>query len=137
MLTTFGNLLNPARKERIFNELISNIASVPADQAATHGAEKLILLNSILPKPDEVPIAIQPRRHIILVKHILDWFSEDNEEANIGPGLIVEVSKTLKGILPQICTLYGGHWRQVLDFIKDCWMVSFCNSIRSDDMLML
>lgn len=71
----------------------------------------------------------------MLVKHILDWFSEDNDDADIGPGLIIEVSKTLNGVLPQIDTLYGGHWRQALDFIRDSWMVSFYNTAGSDDML--
>ncbi|TGZ78159.1 hypothetical protein EX30DRAFT_366230 [Ascodesmis nigricans] len=122
ILTSFGNVLKPARKERICNELISDITGIPADQAASVATQKLVFLNSILPNQDETPISILPMRLTRLVKHSLDWFSEDNEDADIGPGLVVEVGKMLCSVLPAIESMYGEHWRQALEFIKDCWM---------------
>jgi hypothetical protein len=59
-----------------------------------------------------------------LIKHLVSWVDENNEDIELSPGIIVEISKVLCHVFPIVKNMYGEHWQNTFDFIKSCW--EFC-----------
>lgn len=125
MLVGFGSMLKSTRKQRVCNELISALSGTPAQDASSQGIQKLVLLNSALPGPDEEPISIPQTRVIYVIKHMLEWFDEDDEEIAITPALISEAFKALGKLLPLVEEMYGEHWTVTIELLRDAWTGCF------------
>jgi preprotein translocase subunit Sec61beta len=88
------------------------------------GVRKLLYLNATLPKPDEGTFSIPTPRVMMLIKHMLSWFDEENTEIELNPALIAESAKTFTGVVSLIQDMYGEHWQLLFDFVINCWSVS-------------
>jgi hypothetical protein len=121
MLTASIGVLTQSKKERVWNGIINTVLGVSFANAANTGLRLLVLLNAALPDADEGTASIPQPRAMFLVKHLLSWVDEDNEDIEFSPGLIVEIAKALESVLPVVKGMYGEHWQGVLNFIRDCW----------------
>lgn len=125
MLVGFGSMLKSTRKQRVCNELTGALSGTPAQDASSQGIQKLVLLNSALPGPDEAPISIPQTRVIYVIKHMLEWFDEDDEDIAITPALITEAFKALGKLLPLVEDMYGEHWTATIELLRDAWTGCF------------
>jgi hypothetical protein len=87
------------------------------------GLQLLVLLNVAFPDADEGAPSIPQPRAMNLVRHLLSWVDEENEEIDLNEGIIVEISKVLCHVLPIVGSMYGEHWQNTIDFIKSCWEI--------------
>lgn len=123
MLAGSADILTHSKKERMWTGLIGSLLSVSSAKAATEGLQQLTLLNAALPSADERAGSIPQPRAMNLTRHLLSWLDEENEEVELSPGLVVEISKVLYNILPIVGDMYGSHWQSIFDFVKSCWEV--------------
>jgi hypothetical protein len=87
------------------------------------GLQLLVLLNAAFPDADEGAPSIPQPRAMNLIRHLLSWVDENNEEIELSPGIIVEISKALSHVFPIVGSMYGEHWQNTIDFIKSCWEI--------------
>lgn len=123
MLAGSASILTHSKKERIWTGLIGSLLGVSSANAGTKGLQQLVLLNAALPSADEGAAPLPQPRAMNLIRHLLSWVDEENEEIELSPGLIVEISKALCSILKIVKGMYGGHWQSAFDFMKGCWEV--------------
>ncbi|KAF8537591.1 hypothetical protein BDD12DRAFT_744486 [Trichophaea hybrida] len=121
MLAGSADILTHSKKERLWSGLIGSLLGVSSAKTATEGLQQLILLNAALPSADERASSIPHPRAMNLIRHLLSWLDEENEEIELSPGLVTEISKVLCNILPIGGGIYGSHWQSIFDFVKSCW----------------
>jgi len=125
MLVGSSMVLTAARKEHVFMGIIGSLLGVSSASAATGGLQLLVMLDAVLPSTDEGTPNIPQPRAMNLIKHLLSWLDEDNDEIELTPGLICEIAKALCRVLPIVKSMYGEHWQSILEFVGSCWEVCF------------
>lgn len=124
ILTGLAESLNYDKDvSRLWNELASDLAGVPASKARDEGLKKLILLNAVLPKLGEDTACLTPQRSIFLIKNLLAWFEDEEFASDPNLAVITEASKALAKVLSAVKDLYGQHWQSLCDFITNCWQM--------------
>ncbi|KAH8148763.1 uncharacterized protein LAJ45_07106 [Morchella importuna] len=119
ILTGLSELLEHSKDaDRLRNELASDLMGVPKSKCEEEGLRKLVFLNAVLPKPGEDVAPLPPQRTILLIKHLLSWFSEKEEsETEINTEVLTEAIKTFASVLPTVKELYGEHWQPLCEFV--------------------
>ncbi|KAA8914542.1 hypothetical protein FN846DRAFT_926712 [Sphaerosporella brunnea] len=123
LLVGAENVLPPAKRERVWVGVIGALLGVSSAGAATSGLQLLVLLNTAFPDADAGPTPIPQPRAMNLIRHLLSWVDEDNEEIDLSPGLISEIAKALCHVIPVVGGMYGEHWQSAFDFVRSCWEI--------------
>lgn len=133
--------------DKLLNSLASDVSSIAHDQipryigcSQTHPCEsmdlakcvvappKLILLNTLMPKPNEGQLTIPQQRAMFLLRSTLEWFKLDEQldtDANsaVNEALVSETAKLLRSLAPAVKDLYGSHWRHLCRLVLMGWKV--------------
>ncbi|KAI5848931.1 hypothetical protein BZA05DRAFT_339706 [Tricharina praecox] len=123
MLVGSSTILMPARKERVFMGTIGTLLGVSSANAATGGLQLLVMLDAALPSADEGAPNIPQPRAMNLIRHLLSWLDEGNDDIELTPGLICQIAQVLCHVLPIVKSMYGEHWQSTLEFVGSCWEI--------------
>ena len=98
---------------RACNELLSELTTYKFDEAPDRqmeGLRKLLLLNCLLYRPDDMVHDIPQQRLIFFAQHIVS----ELDAASVAHA--TEIARSLNVVLPAIRDMYGSFWGDVLDF---------------------
>jgi hypothetical protein len=85
------------------------------------------LLNKLIQADDGIFESVPPQRRIFLMKHLIQCVQAGLKM----PGLLTEILKLLRSVLPHVRELYGSHWADILDILSSLW----AQDLSSDDNL--
>ena len=99
---------------RVCNEFLSDLTTYKFDKEDTdqqlEGLRKLLLLNCVLQRPDDMVHDIPHQRLIFFVQHIVSELGS----AVFAPAM--EIIRSLIVVLPAVKDIYGSFWGDALDF---------------------
>ena len=103
------------------NELLSEMTTIKFQTQvdADNGLQKLLLLNCLLERPDEVVNGIPQQRLVFFVQHMVAEL--DMEKDSI---LIREMLRSLLNVLKPIKDIYGSFWEKILAFLSLVWALN-------------
>lgn len=105
---------------RLLNELIAGITGLDLEINAKEALSELVILNTILRDHDEVIEDVAKQRLIFFVKHIVAALPSGSASTE----LKTEICRCLQKVFPFVADIYGEHWSETFDFIKQLWASS-------------
>lgn len=96
------------------NELVAAVTGAEVLGSRVEVLQNLILLNHMLQQEAEIVDSIAKQRLIFFVKHVMPWLESNEVDMDVKH----ETARLLDLFLPAISDVYGEHWGQVLDFIR-------------------
>lgn len=105
---------------RLCNGLLADFTGQDLRKATEGDAilRHLVLLNSLLYRPENYVDEIPKQRLVFFVKHVVEQLQGTPV---VRPGIAAETMKTVLAVLPAISDIYGSFWEELLEWIPKAW----------------
>jgi hypothetical protein len=116
MRTVRPTVLAAPLYDRVRNELVANLAGVPAARAESAGLPLLRLLVAAAPPADATVALVPPQRALLFLQNVQKWLAADDVE--LSDELHVRLSEVLLELLPIVEGMPGSHLELICDVLE-------------------
>lgn len=119
-VATFTSISESKELLRLCNGLLAELTGQDLRKSTDGDAilRQLVLMNSILHRPESYVDEITKQRLVFFVKCVVEQLQEGPVAR---PGIGAETMRALAAVLPAISDIYGSFWEELLELIPKTW----------------
>jgi len=118
-VATFTSICESKELLRLCNGLLADLTGQDFRKSTDEDAilRQLVLLNSLLYRPESYVDEVPKQRLVFFVKHVVEQLQEVLARPEVG----AETMRALFEVLPAINDIYGSFWEELLELIPKMW----------------